>query len=339
MACFIFPIYEFQSTGPLQCLSSQDTEIKTKIELSFQKLENPFTRLDSEAKRNKLFSEKWGSAEPIEKVLGTRFDSRRNKTTNTYDQVIVTDKFTYVPILENLKMIFNNPELVDMLKLRHKPKEGVYTDLRDGTYFKNSPLFSVEKDALQIQLFYDDFETANPLGSKKVVHKLGAIYFTLRNFPPVLNSSLVNIHLCALFHAQDIKRYGFNSILEPLVHDLKILETQGLQIPTFEDVIYGTLVQVTGDNLGLHCLFGFVESFGAHYCCCFCLLEKHYFQSVFSEDDPKVVLRTADTHSHHCQTMQNRFYITSCIWRKTPVSVELTEIFPYSRQLLCRSHA
>lgn len=274
------------------------------MEQSFQKLKNPFTPLDSEAKRNKHFLEKWGSAEPIEKVLGSRFDSRRNKTTETYDQVIVTDKFTYVPILETLKMIFNNSEFKDMLKLRAKTKEGVYTDLKDGTYFKNSPLFSVEEDALQIQLFYDDFETANPLGSKKGVHKLGAMYFTLRNFPPVINSSLVNIHLCALFHAQDIKRYGFNSILEPLVHDLKILETEGLKIPMLKDAIHGTLIQVTGDNLGLHSLFGFVESFGARYCCRFCLLERHCFQSVFSEDDPKVVLRTVEMHSHHCQTIQ-----------------------------------
>lgn len=287
----------------LECLSPEDTEIQNKIEQKFHNLKNPFTLLNSEPKRNRHFSKKWGSVEPIEKVLGTRFDSKRNKTTETYDQVIVTDKLAYVPILETLKMILNNPELKDMLKPRDITKEGLYADLRDGSYFKNSPLFSVEKDALQIQLFYDEFETGNPLGSKKGVHKLGAMYFTLRNFPPVLNSSLVNIHLCALFHSQDIKRYGFNTILEPIVHDLKILETEGLHIAT-QGVIRGTLIQVTGDNLGLHGLFGFVESFGARYCCRFCLLEKDCFQSVFSEDDPKVILRTVDMHSHHCQTIQ-----------------------------------
>ncbi|KAK0136653.1 hypothetical protein N1851_027156 [Merluccius polli] len=150
----------------------------------------------SQTKRNKHFTEQWGIVEPVEKVIGTRFDSRRNKTTGTYDQVIVNDTFANIPILEvTLKTIFKNPELSDMFKPRHVPKE--------------------EKDALQIQLFYDDFKTANPLGSKKGIHKLGAIYFTLRNFPAIFNSSLVNIHLCALFHAQD-KPYGFNLILEPL---------------------------------------------------------------------------------------------------------------------------
>ncbi|KAJ8274815.1 hypothetical protein COCON_G00094400 [Conger conger] len=297
-------IHSQAKDAALQCLSPQDTENKNSIEQSFQKLENPFTPLNSEAKRNKHFTEKWGKVEPIEKVLGTRFDSRRNKTTGTYDQVIVTDKFAYIPILETLKSIFQNPELADMLKPRHMTKEGVYADLRDATYFKESPLFSVEKDSLQIQLFYDDFETANPLGSKKGIHKLGAIYFTLRNFPPIYNSSLINIHLCALFHAQDIKRYDFNLILEPLVNDLKVLETEGLKIPMFRHVIRGTIVQVTGDNLGLHGLFGFVESFGARYCCRFCLLEKARFQTVFCEDDPDVVLRTVEMHAQHCQTIQ-----------------------------------
>lgn len=93
-------------------------------------------------------------------------------------------------------------------------------------------------------------------------------------------------------------------ILEPLINDLKILETKGLQILIFEHSVHGTVVQVTGDNLGLHTLFGFVESFGARYCCRFCLLEKHRFQTVFCEDDPEVVLRTVHMHAQHCQTIQ-----------------------------------
>ncbi|XP_035994789.1 uncharacterized protein LOC118563679 [Fundulus heteroclitus] len=299
-----FEIHGQAKDAALQSLSPQDIEIKNKIEQSFQKLENPFTSLNSETKRNKHFKEKWGMVEPVEKVLGTRFDSRRNKTTGTYDQVIVTDKFAYIPILETLKTIFQNPQLSDLFKPRHVPKEGVYADLRDGNYLKKNPFFSLKKDALQIQLFYDDFETANPLGSKKGIHKLGAMYFTLRNFPPIFNSSLTNIHLCALFHAQDIKRYGFNLILEPLVRDLKVLETEGFKVNMFKEKIHGTIVQVTGDNLGLHTLFGFVESFGARYCCRFCLLEKDCFQTVFCEDDPKVVLRTVEMHKQHCQTIQ-----------------------------------
>lgn len=123
-----------------------------------------------------------------------------------------------------------------MFKVRYIPSKGVYADLRDAAYFKESPLFSVEKDALQIQLFYDDFETANVLGPKKGLQKLGAMYFTLRNVSPTFNSSLMNIHPCA----QDIKCYSFDLILEPCINHLKVPETVGLQVPNFEHAIHGS---------------------------------------------------------------------------------------------------
>ncbi|KAI2646880.1 N-acetyldiaminopimelate deacetylase [Labeo rohita] len=59
-----------------------------------------------------------------------------------------------------------------------------------------------------------------------------------------------------------------------------------------------------GDNLGLHSLLGFLESFGAQYCCRFCVLEKDRFQFVFSEDNPEVVLRTTEMHALHCKRLQ-----------------------------------
>lgn len=300
-------VLEIQSQAKdaaLKCLSSQDTCTKGKIEQCFEKIENPFTSLNSESKRNAYFEQKWKMVEPVEKVLGIRFDNRRNKSTGTYDQKVVTDKFAYIPILETLKCILSNPNLNDMFKCNHTPKDGVYVDLKDGSYIKRHPLFSRENDALQIQLFFDEFETANPLGSKKGVHKLGAIYFTLRNFPPKFNSSLVNIHLCALFHAQDIKTYGFNVILEPIVSDLKVLETNGIEVPMFTHPVHGSIVQVTGDNLGIHGLFGFVESFSARNCCRFCVNEKADFQTLFCEDDQHVILRTKEMHEEHCHAIQ-----------------------------------
>ncbi|XP_040924480.2 uncharacterized protein LOC114846307 isoform X1 [Betta splendens] len=288
----------------LKCVHSQDTSTKAKIEQSFKQLENPFTSLNSDSKRSLYFKEKYKTIEPVEKVLGVRFENRRNRCTGTYDQVVVTDKFAYVPILQTLQSILSNPHLSDIFTSSHTPNDGVYCDIKDGLYMKRHPLFSSKNLALQIQLFYDEFETANPLGSKKGVHKLGGIYFTLRNFPPKLNSCLVNIHLCALFHAQDIKTYGFDTILEPIINDLKVLETDGIEVPVFKSPVHGSIVQVTGDNLGLHGLFGLVESFSARNCCRFCVIDKSDFQTVFCEDDQSVLFRTKDMHEKHCHTLQ-----------------------------------
>lgn len=192
----------------------------------------------------------------------------------------------YVPILGTLKSIFKNSEIRDCFLQEKHSKKGTYKDINDGLYFQNHPLFSQQRHALQILLYYDDFETANPLGSKKEIHKLGCVYFTLKNLPPKLNSVLMNVHLAALFYTQDLMTYGFEEILKPQIDDLKILETKGIQLPFIEEPLFGSVIQVTGDNLALNGLLGFVESFSATHCCRFSLTNKEEIQSVFTEDNP-----------------------------------------------------
>ena len=89
---------------------------------------------------------------------------------------------------------------------------------------------------VQIFLYFDELELCNPLGSKRSIHKIGAykpcipdnfvldisflcagaFYFTLR-------SKLKSIQLLALVKNSLIKKYGMNSVLEPIVKDLKAL--------------------------------------------------------------------------------------------------------------------
>lgn len=75
----------------------------------------------------------------------------------------------------------------------------------------------------------------------------------------------------------------------------------GIEILLYGGCVHGSLVQDTGDNLGLHSFFGLVESFIARYCCRFCIAEKDVFQTEFSDDSPKIVLCTKDTHTAYCQ--------------------------------------
>ncbi len=91
---------------------------------------------------------------------------------------------------------------------------------------------------MQIQVYYDDFETSDPLGSKQGIHKLGCLYFTLRNLPPRLNSSRMNIHLISLFHSQDAKKYGIDQILTPFVEDVKVLESNGMKVSFAEQPVF-----------------------------------------------------------------------------------------------------
>ena len=64
----------------------------------------------------------------------------------------------------------------------------------------------------------------NPLGDIAGVYKLGMFYFSIINLGSHHNSSLKNIFLVAAAYSEDIKKYGFNSILEPIVKEIKDLE-------------------------------------------------------------------------------------------------------------------
>lgn len=48
-------------------------------------------------------------------------------------------------------------------------------DICDGKRFKEHELFSVDKTALQVMLYYDEVEVCNPIGSNRKKHKLGRL--------------------------------------------------------------------------------------------------------------------------------------------------------------------
>ncbi|XP_041823596.1 uncharacterized protein LOC121628577 [Melanotaenia boesemani] len=290
----------FQTFSP----EAKESDIYKEIELSLNQLDNPFSTFNTETKRRKYYDEKWEIVEPKEFVLGVRLDTRRGRTTGVYSQIPVTDKYMYVPILGTLNSIFKNSEIRECFLQEKCRKIETYSDISDGLYFKNHPLFSKQKYALQILLYYDDFEMANPLGSKKGIHKLGCVYFTLKNLPPKMNSVLMNVHLAVLFYTEDLKKYGFEEILKPLIDDLEILETQGIKLPFIEEPLFGSVIQVTGDNLALNSLLGFVESFSATHWCRFCLTNKEEIQSVFTENNPGLVLRSRELIVEHCNALR-----------------------------------
>lgn len=70
----------------------------------------------------------------------------------------------------------------------------------------------------------------------------------IRNLPPKFILVLNSIHLVSLFHMQTLHKYGFDVTLETLINGIKALESQGLGLP-FEEQVYGTTSQITGDNL------------------------------------------------------------------------------------------
>ena len=115
-------------------------------------------------------------------------------------------------------------------------------DFCDGSLIRNNQLFLEDPSALQIQLYYDEVEFCNPLGSKAKKHKLGKIcresigytkvfiilgflYYTLGNLDPILRSSLKSIQLLSVAKYDHLKAYGIEEMLRPVIEDVKKLES------------------------------------------------------------------------------------------------------------------
>lgn len=184
------------------------------------------------------------------------------------------DFYYYVPILKNIEFLLRNRDILAEVKNDHKQKKDAYMyDYCDGSLFAESELFSKDPNALQIQLYYDDFETVNPIGTYTKKHKLSACYFTLGNIRPKFRSKLKLIQLVWLCKTELVKKYGLGNVATPLVSDLIQLETTGIQIPIdgVVEVFKGTVTMVVADNLASHGIGGFNESFSGLRICRFCM--------------------------------------------------------------------
>jgi hypothetical protein len=121
-------------------------------------------------------------------------------------------------------------------------------------------------------LYFDEFEIGDPLGSHAGLHKLGAVYYSIPVIPANQQSSLEHLFLALLFHSTDQKTVSNKLIFSKLIDELNYLDTEGITININgkEIKIYFKLTLIQGDNLGLHSLLGFTQSFNSNYFCRFC---------------------------------------------------------------------
>lgn len=74
------------------------------------------------------------------------------------------------------------------------------------------------------------------------------------------------------------------------------LETEGIHVKSNSKSIHikFRLVLLQGDNLGIHSLLGFSESFNSNYPCRFCKVSKDHLQTLFYQDD--ILMRTIENY-------------------------------------------
>jgi len=193
---------------------------------------------------------------------------------NAQDLVSRNDAiFHYVLILKTIKALFQDPNIRKQL---FSPEATMvdYSDVFDGLVYKNNSLFRrFGSKALSFILYQDEFEVCNPLGQAKGTHKILGVYFTLANLYVPSRSKVDSLQLALLCKHQFITTSTLQAVFQPLLQDLHILETAGIDLG-FGMNVYGSLLCITGDNLGSHSIGRFFTNFGnSEYLCHVCTIK------------------------------------------------------------------
>ena len=211
----------------------------------------------------------------------------------------------YVPLLQMLQKMLNKQDVFKKTSSTPVVVPNEFNTCRDGKWFRENDLLCSDELTLALNLYIDDFEVANPLGTSKGKHKMCAVYWTIANIPAKYRSTLHSIQLALLCNTTTIKECGYEKALYPLISDLVSLEQNGVYIEHLGRSVKGTVLFVSADNLGAHSLAGFYESFSVDKFCRFCMASR-------SEAQEKEVcsgafqLRDRDTHNTQVQeTLRN----------------------------------
>lgn len=270
-------------------------QCKNELKTLINSISKPFKNFQTTHKRRKFFLNQ--VPVPREIILNFRYEKRWNRAKSVYIEKPISNTMAYISIIDTLKFLLENPSFrAYLFKERSHSSNGWYNNTSDGSLFQER--YGSEKNpVLRIHLYFDELELCNPLGTKRGYHKMGCTFFTLDNLPQHINSKLDNIFLISLFHSLDLKKFGIDKMMEPLVDDLMLLEEEGIVCTENGELLLAVCVVFSADNLGANQVAGMVESFSSLFYCRHCLLSKDLLKETFEED--KKNLRQSELHENH----------------------------------------
>lgn len=243
---------------------------------------------------------------PKEIVIGCRMEYsqtkqiiQRNCTMQVVHLGAVMEKFLILPnILKDTSTYLNR---------LHHSSDPIENIVQGSVWRKMVLKFEQRRNLLHLPiiLYFDDFETNNPLGSHNVIQKLGALYVSLPFLPPKYFSRLNSIFLLALFHSSDRVDFGNRLIFQKVIDELNELSTKGISIcinNVHQLQIKFHVVAITGDNAGINSCLGFVESFIANFSCRICCSSRMEMQKMTRVNENS--MRNMESYIH--QANQNK---------------------------------
>ncbi|KAJ8675081.1 hypothetical protein QAD02_010867 [Eretmocerus hayati] len=271
-----------------------DDRVKRDVEDIFKRYADPFLPVSSEDKRLRLYS-KLGMYDPP-KLYTIQPGGDGDLDVESTESV----QLLSMGVEQSFSKIFQMEGLLEAT-IAHKEKmlasdSLLMSDNVQGSNCKRILAnFKGDGIALPLTINFDGLEPGNGMGSHAGAHALDAIYATTC-FPPEFASKLDSIVVLEVFHTKDRKKIGIEKFIARLIEELKRVGEVG-----FEVIVNGKkfkihllLTHITGDNLGLNCILGFVCSFHNTHCCRICLAGPEEIRTMTKENP--TLLRTIDNY-------------------------------------------
>lgn len=237
-----------------------------------------FTNFNSEYNRMKSLQATNNFIKPQPYIVGNVVSEKRVDGRIIKDIVPIYGQF--LPLRTILKTFFSLLGVFDIVynyMVNVMDETAVLSNFVQGKLWrkKKADYFS-DKIVFPLFVYYDDFETNNPLGSHKAIQKIGGTYITLPCIPPEYRSTLDEIFVTLLFHASDRAQFKNAAMFRILVDEINFLQDYGivLHLPQGDQKVYFALGLLTGDNLGLNTILGYSMGFNATHYCRFCVTRK-----------------------------------------------------------------
>jgi hypothetical protein len=209
----------------------------------------------------------------------------------------VQDKVCMMDIKHIIKAVFSKKNILrDSMERIENRMEGQISSIVDGLKWKQLVSeYPAGTILIPIDLFFDDMEPDNALGSNAGTHKIAAYYLRFPTFPPHHLSSVKYVFE-ALFHYSKLKAKTFSGCLAALVLVLKELE-DGIDIEVDGSTrkVHFILMRILGDNLGLNEILGFMRGMNARKFCRFCITTREESKGATELRDN--IMRTEEQYS------------------------------------------
>lgn len=228
----------------------------------------------------------------------------------------------HVPLQKTLETFFSIPGIFEQMHEYYKElstEKNVLSNFVQGDLWsKNYCTQNEDELVFPLVVYFDEFQTGNPLGSHALEQKFGGFYASLPCLPPHLVAKLENVFLLSIFYSKHLQQFGNEKVFSKAIEDLNFVSKEGIKITVNgKDLqVYFHCVMVLGDNLGVNTICGFSKGFNAAHYCRFCTAPFKTCQEMLIEN--KKLMRTVD--SYETDLLKNDFKATGivekCIFNK-----------------------